>query len=70
MNDLADIGGPVWSFSDTTANIVSMSDSSVTSNDKGVSDSVAMTDSGFAFAQNYVDPSYLAQDYVGVSSTF
>lgn len=70
MNDLADAGGPVWSFSDTTANIVTMSDSSLLSNDKGVPDSVSMADSGLAYAQNYVDPTYLAQDYVGVSVTF
>lgn len=70
MNDMADAGGPVWSFSDTTANIVTMSDSSLLSNSKGVSDSVSMADSGLAYAQNYVDPTYLSQDYVGVSVTF
>jgi hypothetical protein len=70
MNDMADAGGPVWSFSDTTANIITMSDSSLLSNDKGVSDSVSMADSGSAYAQNYVDPTYLAEDYVGVSVTF
>lgn len=70
MNDMADAGGPVWSFSDTTANIITMSDASLLSNDKGVSDSVSMADSGSAYAQNYVDPTYLAEDYVGVSVTF
>lgn len=70
MNDMADAGGPVWSFSDTTANIITMSDASVVANDKGLADSVSMADSGSAFAQNYVDPTYLASDYVGVSVTF
>jgi hypothetical protein len=70
MNDMADAGGPVWSFSDTTANIITMSDSSLLVNSKGVSDSVSMADSGLAYAQNYVDPTYLAEDYVGVSVTF
>jgi hypothetical protein len=70
MNDMADAGGPVWSFSDTTANIITMSDLSLLSNNKGASDSVSMADSGSAYAQNYVDPTYLSEDYVGVSVTF
>lgn len=70
MNDMADAGGPIWSFSDTTANIVTMSDTSLLSNDKGVSDSVSATDGGVLSMQDYCDLTYFAGDYVGVSRTF
>lgn len=70
MNDLADAGGPVWSFSDTTANIVTMSDSSLLSSGKGISDSVSALDSGVLSMQDYCDLTYFAEDYVGVSRTF
>jgi hypothetical protein len=70
MNDLADAGGPVWSFSDTTANIITMSDSSLLSNDKGVADSVLTSDSGYLYSQGYCDLTYFAEDYVGESRTF
>lgn len=70
MNDLADAGGPVWSFSDTTANIVTMSDSSLLSSGKGISDSVSALDSGVLSMQDYCDLTYFAADYVGVSRTF
>lgn len=70
MNDLADAGGPVWSFSDTTANIITMSDSSLLSNDKGVADSASASDSGVLYSQGYCDLTYFAQDYVGESRTF
>lgn len=70
MNDMADVDGPVWSFSDTTANIVSMSDASLLSNDKAVADSAAATDSGVLSMQDYSDLTYFAGDYVGLSRTF
>lgn len=70
MNDMADAGGPVWSFSDTTANIITMSDSSLLSNDKGVSDSVSAADSGVLSMQDYCDLTYFSEGYVGVSQTF
>lgn len=70
MNDMADAGGPVWSFSDTTANIVTMSDSSLLSSDKGVSDSVSAADSGVLSMQDYCDLTYFLEDYVGTSRTF
>lgn len=70
MNDMADAGGPVWSFSDTTANIIAMSDSSLLSNDKGISDSLAATDSGVLSVQDYCDMTYFLEDYVGTSRTF
>lgn len=70
MNDLADAGGPVWSFSDTTANIITMSDSSLLSNDKGVADSASASDSGVLYSQSYCDLTYFAEDYVGESRTF
>jgi hypothetical protein len=70
MNDMADAGGPVWSFSDTTANIVTMSDSSLLSNDKGVTDNIVVSDSGVLSMQDYCDLTYFAEDYVGVSRTF
>lgn len=70
MNDLADAGGPVWSFSDTTANIITMSDSSLLSNDKGVADSVTASDSGSLLMQDYCDMTYFAEDYVGTTRTF
>ena len=70
MNDMADAGGPVWSFSDTTANIITMSDSSLLSHGKGVSDSVSAADSGVLSMQDYCDLTYFAEDYVGLSRTF
>lgn len=70
MNDMADAGGPIWSFSDTTANIITMADASLLSNDKGVSDSTAATDSGVLSMQDYSDLTYFAGDYVGISRTF
>jgi hypothetical protein len=70
LNDLSDAAGPEWSFSDYTNNVVSTSDSSVVSNDKGLSDSLSSSDSGTLRSQGYCDFTYFAEDYVGESRTF
>lgn len=70
LNDLSDAAGPEWSFSDYTNNIVSTSDSSVVSNDKGLSDSLSLADSGTLISQGYCDLTYFAEDYVGDYRTF
>lgn len=70
LNDLSDANGPDWSFSDYTNNTVSTSDSSVVSNDKGLSDSLSLADSGTLISQGYCDLTYFAEDYVGDYRTF
>jgi hypothetical protein len=70
LNDLSDAAGPDWSFSDYTNNVVSATDTSVVSNDKGFSDSFSSSDSGTVVSQDYCDITYFAEDYVGESRTF
>lgn len=70
LNDLSDAAGPDWSFSDYTNNVVSATDTSVVSSDKGFSDSLSSSDSGTVISQGYCDITYFAEDYVGESRTF
>lgn len=70
LNDLSDVGGPTWDFSDYTNNAVSTSDSTVLTQDKGYSDSLSTADSGTLISQGYCDLTYFAEDYVGYNFTF
>lgn len=70
LNDLSDVAGPTWDFSDYTNNAVSTSDSTVITQDKGYSDSLSTADSGTLISQGYCDLTYFAEDYVGYNFTF
>lgn len=70
LNDLSDVAGPTWDFSDYTNNAVSTSDSTVIGQDKGFSDSLSTADSGTLVSQGYCDLTYFAEDYVGYNFTF
>ena len=70
LNDLSDVAGPTWDFSDYTNNAVSTSDSTVITQDKGYTDSLSTADSGTLISQGYCDLTYFAEDYVGYNFTF
>jgi hypothetical protein len=70
LNDLSDVAGPTWDFSDYTNNAVSTADSAVIAQDKGFSDSLSQADSGTVISQGYCDLTYFAEDYVGYNFTF
>jgi hypothetical protein len=70
LNDLSDVAGPTWDFSDYTNNAVSTSDSTVITQDKGYTDSLSTADSGTLISQGYCDLTYFAGDYVGYNFTF
>jgi hypothetical protein len=70
LNDLSDVAGPDWVFSDYTNNAVSTSDSAVITQDKGYADSLSTADSGTLISQGYCDLTYFAEDYVGYNFTF
>jgi len=71
MNDSADAGdGSTYSFSKGVSNVAFVGDAAAKSFSTSFADSFGSADSGLVSAQNYADPSYFAEDYVGVSTTF
>jgi hypothetical protein len=70
LNDLSDVAGPDWVFSDYTNNTVAASDNAIIVQDKGTSDSLSTADSGTLISQGYCDLTYFAEDYVGYNFTF
>jgi hypothetical protein len=71
MNDAFDTGdGLVYSFASTTSNLVFLSDSDVFALQKARSESVSLSETGLISVQDYIDLSYVLEDYVGQSYTF
>jgi hypothetical protein len=70
LNDLSDVNGTTISFADFTNNVISASDARFLANSKLFQDALSLTDSGNLRSQNYCDPTYFAEDYVGESRTF
>ena len=71
MNDSADAtDGLTFSFSIGVQNVIFASDVVARSFQKPRTDSVGTADSGLLSNQNYIDPTYFAEDYVGASYTF
>lgn len=71
MNDSASMtDGFMTSFTKTVANMAFLNDAANLSVSKLLADSFAAADAGSLRNQSYVDPTYLAEDYVGASLTF
>lgn len=71
VNDDFDAGdGLVYSFSKGVSNVTMLSDATSRAVDKLLADIASASDSGSLIMQNYCDPTYFAEDYVGVSQTF
>jgi hypothetical protein len=71
MNDGADVtDGLIYSFSNTTSNIVLATDSTAAGVTKPLSESQPVADSGVLLSQGYAAMDYFAEDYVGDGRIF
>jgi hypothetical protein len=71
MNDALGAGdGIAYTFATSIANIASVSEALAKSSQTIKSETLAASDSGIIVQQDYVDLTYFAEDYVGVSYTF
>ena len=71
MNDSADAtDGLTFTFSISVSNVIFVSDAEQKSFETARTDSVGAGDAGTLTNQNYIDPTYFAEDYVGASYTF
>jgi hypothetical protein len=71
INDSAEAAdGLTFTFSISVQNIIFTSDAEQKSFDKTRTDSVGIADSGLLSNQDYIDPTYFAEDYVGASYIF
>jgi hypothetical protein len=71
MNDSSEAtDGITFAFAHAVQNIVTASDASIRGFTKTRTDSVSTSDSGILVQQDYVDLTYFAEDYVGVSYVF
>jgi hypothetical protein len=71
MNDAFGAGdGIAYTFVTSVANIASVSEALAKSSQTTKSETLVASDSGIIVQQDYVDLTYFAEDYVGVSYTF
>jgi hypothetical protein len=71
MNDSFDAtDGALFAFSKSVSNVVFAVDTKVFSHNKPFGDMIGASDEGVLAVQNYCDPTYFAEDYVGESRTF
>jgi hypothetical protein len=71
MNDALGAGdGIAYTFATSISNIAFVSEALAKSSQTIKSETLAATDSGIIVQQDYVDLTYFAEDYVGVSYTF
>ncbi|NDH91117.1 MAG: hypothetical protein EBZ22_09605 [Flavobacteriia bacterium] len=71
MNDAFDAGdGLVYAFAKGISNVTILSDATSRAVQKPFADTALPSDSGSLVMQNYCDPTYFLEDYVGVSRTF
>ncbi len=71
MNDALGAGdGIAYTFVTSVSNVAFAADSAALSSQTIKSETLAATDSGIIVQQDYVDLTYFAEDYVGVSYTF
>jgi hypothetical protein len=71
MNDALGAGdGIAYTFATSIANIASVSEALAKSSQTIKSETLVASDSGIIVQQDYVDLTYFAEDYVGVSYTF
>jgi hypothetical protein len=71
MNDAFGAGdGVAYTFATSIANIASVSEALAKSSQTTKSETLVASDSGIIVQQDYVDLTYFAEDYVGVSYTF
>ena len=71
MSDGFDAGdGAVYSFSKGISNVTIVADATAKTPAKGLSEQVALADSGYLVTQDYCDITYFADDYVGVKTLF
>lgn len=71
MNDGADTtDGIAFAFTQSFSNVAFVLESSIKSTSKTVSESISVGSTGIVVVQDYCDPSYFAEDYVGVSRNF
>jgi hypothetical protein len=71
INDLLGAtDGSVFVFAKNVANVVFAVDTKVFSHNKPFGDMIGASDEGSLVSQNYCDPTYFAEDYVGESRTF
>jgi hypothetical protein len=71
MSDGADVtDGLIYSFSNTTANVVLATDSTVAGVTKALSDAQPVADAGSLLSQGYAEMGYFAEDYVGDARIF
>lgn len=71
MNDALGAGdGIAYTFATSIANVAFASEAAILSSEAIKSETLVATDSGIIVQQDYVDLTYFAEDYVGVSYTF
>jgi hypothetical protein len=71
MNDSFDAGdGAVFSFAKGVSNVTITSDVAIRAVAKATNDLVSVSDSGLVLIQDYVEPGYFLEDYVGASRAF
>lgn len=71
MNDALGAGdGIAYTFATSVSNVAFATESAVLSSQTIKSETLVATDSGIIVQQDYVDLTYFAEDYVGVSYTF
>lgn len=71
MNDGFDAGdGAVYSFSKGVSNVTIVADATAKTPSKGLTEQLALADSGYLVQQDYCDITYFADDYVGVKTLF
>jgi hypothetical protein len=71
MNDALGAGdGIAYTFVTSVSNVAFAADAAALSSQTIKSETLAATDSGIIVQQDYVDLTYFAEDYVGVSYTF
>jgi hypothetical protein len=71
MNDSFDAtDGSLFVFAKGVSNIVFAVDTKVFSHNKPFGDMIGASDEGLLVSQNYCDPTYFAEDYIGESRTF
>jgi hypothetical protein len=71
MNDALGAGdGIAYTFATSISNVAFAADAAALSSESIKSETLAATDSGIIVQQDYVDLTYFAEDYVGVSYTF
>jgi hypothetical protein len=71
MNDALGAGdGIAYTFATSISNVAFAADAAALSSETIKSETLVATDSGIIVQQDYVDLTYFAEDYVGVSYTF